>query len=51
MHSRDLPIPKLYAYIRGQYRFKAPGVCTRLWTDENWIAFIDSYKGWTVKVC
>ncbi len=34
-------------YASGQYRFKAPPVCTALWGEASWIRWIDSGHGWT----
>ena len=33
-------------YDRGEYRFRAPTVCTDQWDTESWIKFIDSCDGW-----
>lgn len=40
---------KWEAYAKGQYRFKAPPVCTAGWSDGAWIRYIDSYNGWITK--
>jgi len=40
---------KMEMYKNGEYRFKAPPVCTGRWDDAAWIAFIDAYDGWTPK--
>lgn len=37
---------KVALYLSGMYQFKAPPVCTHAWTDQSWLLFIDSYKGW-----
>lgn len=37
---------KLGQYEKGQYRFKAPPVCTARWDTDAWIKFIDAYNGW-----
>lgn len=41
---------KMEAYKAGLYKFKCPGVTPRLWTDQDWINYIDAYNGWTVEV-
>lgn len=46
-----MPLAKKEAYRQGLYRFKAPGVCSIFWSENDWIAFVDSYNGWTVQVC
>lgn len=37
---------KLDQYKNGQYRFKAPPVCTARWDDDAWIKWIDACNGW-----
>lgn len=44
------PLTKLEAYKVGLYKFKCPSVTTHLWTDQDWINWIDSFNGWTVTV-
>lgn len=41
---------KMEAYKAGHYKFKVPGVTTARWNDQDWINYIDAYKGWTVEV-
>lgn len=33
-------------YAKGQYKFKAPPVCTAYWSDADWIKYISAYNGW-----
>lgn len=37
---------KVLLYRAGKYVFKAPPVCTALWDERAWIAWIDACKGW-----
>lgn len=41
---------KLEAYKAGNYKFKCPPVTTRLWSDNDWINYIDACQGWTVEI-
>jgi len=44
------PMLKIDAMKAGLYRFKTPGVTPARWNDQDWINYIDAYKGWTVPV-
>lgn len=33
-------------YKAGKYLFKAPPVSHHLWTDSDWITYIDNHHGW-----
>ena len=37
---------KIEQYNKGQYRFKAPPVCTARWNTGAWIKWIDTCSGW-----
>lgn len=37
---------KLSLYQRERYSFPPPPVCTRLWTTESWIKYIDAHGVW-----
>ena len=33
----------------GEYRFKAPPVCTVFWGEGDWIKWVDACEGWTAE--
>jgi len=37
---------KMNKFKSGYWRAPAPPVSTGLWSDWDWVAYIDSYKGW-----
>ena len=39
-------IKKLNKYLNGEYSMPAPPVCTALWTNRDWIKFIDIEGTW-----
>lgn len=41
---------KLQAYKCGYYRCPCPPVCWDLWTDKEWIKWIDSCGQWTTYI-
>jgi len=41
-------IDKVAMYKAGNYKFKAPPVCTANWDHFAWIAYIDAYNGWLI---
>ena len=41
---------RLEAYRAGLYRCSVPPVCTTLWDEAAWIAWIDRCLGWTVPI-
>ena len=37
---------KIDLYRKGHYGFSCPSVCTMMWTEKDWIAYIDACEGW-----
>ena len=37
---------KVALYREGKYMFKAPPVCTTLWDEKEWIAWVTACNGW-----
>lgn len=44
------PISRLEAYRQGKYIMPTPPVDTKLWSDTDWVNYIDREGGWTVEV-
>lgn len=44
------PISKLEAYRQGKYIMPATPVNPMLWSDQDWVNYIDREGGWTVEV-
>lgn len=44
------PMSKQEAYRLDLYCFNVPPVGHNLWTDQDWISFIDSNGGWLCPV-
>lgn len=44
------PMTRADAYAAGLYRFAVPSVSTGLWTEADWIRYIDLNNGWTVTI-
>lgn len=47
---RGLPISKLEAYRQGKYIMPTPPVDTKLWSDQDWVNFIDREGDWIAEV-
>ena len=37
---------KLEKYMKGEYMFSPPAVCTAAWGTTAWIKYIDHSAGW-----
>lgn len=44
------PISKLEAYRQGKYIMPTPPVGTKLWSDQDWVNFIDRDGSWIAEV-